>query len=185
MSERVFDPSVAAVQEQLALLSETHRLTVVCGLLAPATGEIALVQTIKSAAEEGTRYGLKLPQGGIKPNETIGAAYLREIEEEIGVSPNAIAHIRGVRLNEPLTGGRPRGGKLVKAYGIVCGTLKGNGLLPKLTPLSNEIEHAGWYPIAGAHSAFHAQRLREETHQRGKTSLDIMYALKDAGLLSR
>jgi 8-oxo-dGTP pyrophosphatase MutT (NUDIX family) len=173
MPEIIFDPSIETVQNQVAPLTAEHRLTVICGLFS-ATGELALVQTVHSAAEEIPILGLKMPQGGVKKGEDLAAAYLREIYEEVGVQPEDIREIYGVPLQPPLTGGRARGGKGSKVFGILYGTTSGR---PNLRPKPGEIAAAGWFTILGAYARFGTQAASPEHLTRGRRSQRVLDAM--------
>lgn len=186
MPEYVIDPSCLEVQAQVLPYLETHRLTVVCGLVA-VTGEIALVQGHKSAREEEELRGLKLPQGGVDTHELtmengMAAAAVREIGEEVGVSSEHITRVVGVPTRDVMVGGRSgRGGKEAKVYGIVCCVL---GDRPELVPQPEEIAVAKWLTPADADNIFRGQEGISTLGNRGKRSRRMLRAIGDAGLIT-
>lgn len=179
----VIDPSCNAAWGEIAPLHETHRLTVVCGLVAITgsnleSAQVALVQTTWSAQQESKELGLGFPQGGIEPDEPIVAAYFREIREE--TQPADLRRLRtvvGLPMGKSaLTGGRPRDGKSSKAYGVLCGVIAGEP--PELTPNNDEdIAVADWYPLKSAWSVFRTQSEFRPTSDRGKRNQRILGAI--------
>jgi hypothetical protein len=181
MPEISFDPSCEAAAEQLVPFAETHRLTVICGLLAPATGEIALVRSIKAIDQETPDEALKPAQGGIDEGETASETFLREVQEEfMGFEIGFINTVMGLPMvGGAMTGGRARAGKPKKAFAVMCGLVDGR---PQLTPNPEELISAGWYTPAAAEDAFQLQTAHPHLYERGRRNLRILDAIRGIDL---
>jgi 8-oxo-dGTP pyrophosphatase MutT (NUDIX family) len=182
MPEISFDPSCEVAAEQLVPFAETHRLTVICGLLAPATGEIALVRSVKAIGQESEDQMLKPAQGGIDPGETAADAFLREVQEEyLGFDMDSIRTVVGLPMSEVMTGGRPgRGrGRSVKAFAVFCGIVAGR---PELVPNPEELASAGWFSQNYAERAFMIQAGHAELAERGYRNLRVLDAIRGIDL---
>jgi len=182
MAEIVYDPSCEVAAAQLEPLAESHRLTVICGLYAPESDEIALVRSIKAIDQETHDEALKLAQGGIDPGESIGDAFERELVEELALSLDAIQKVYGLPMpGGAKTGGRRgRGrGRQAKAFGVLCGVVEGR---PELTPNPQELISGAWYSIAEAEEAFAVQLAHPYLHARGERSMRVLDAIRGIDL---
>jgi hypothetical protein len=178
MPEISFDPSCEAAAEQLAPFAETHRLTVICGLIAPATGELALVRSVKAIDQETPDEALKPAQGGIKEGETAAEAFLRELTEEfVDFDIDGITTVFGIPMNDgAMTGGRARAGRPRKAFAVLCGIMPGR---PHLEPNPDELISANWYTPRDAEDAFQIQVAHPHIYARGMRNLRILDAIAE------
>lgn len=176
MAEVVYDDSCLFVEEQLTLLAADYRPTVVCALYSPDTNAVALV---KSAKERSSfELGCKFIQGGMLtddaglPQEAIAGTFEREVEEEVGLDLDTLVVVQGLVTARHIIGGQPRDGKQQKAYGILCGEVRG---LPPITVQDpNEVSAARWVRLDVAEDDFGTQLSHPNAEERGQRNLLVV-----------
>jgi hypothetical protein len=176
MTEIAYDDSCLRVEQQLISDGVAYRRTLMCGIYAPDSASMLLVESDK--ATESHELALKPLQGGVKAADGgIAGTYEREIGEEVVLDLGIISVVHGLDTNgKSIIGGRARGGKPAKAFGIVCGIADSTpNVVPRVAPDgTREVAMAGWFWLPVAERMFMTQLSHPDTKGRGERSLMLV-----------
>ena len=133
----------------------SYRPTVACALYAPDSGEIALVRSWTALGQETADEALRPVQTELRHNETATEAFTRKVASELQVGVDGLHAVHGLLTNRSalLTG---RQGNR-RAFGAMCGIVKGRPRLPSGDRPSHSNISAGWYTLPVAEMAFQMQ----------------------------
>jgi 8-oxo-dGTP pyrophosphatase MutT (NUDIX family) len=130
-------------------------------LLYPREGDTALLLTVRGAHLANHRSQVSLPGGAVEAGESIEDAALREAEEEVGLSPAAVAvRLFLTPLHIPIS-----------AY-VLHPVVATSASAPSVQPCANEVDRIVEVSVS---SLANGAGLKRERREREGSSVEVPY----------